>query len=276
MRPLRSPGLRPGSGASGFAEVFGVEMVVLLDAYRVQRRAGRQSGDDPLPDVHRKRFAGRQQPSLREFRHVPVDVPAVEPRHDLPLQQRIERLEADHPALGGPQRSLHGHPAPVPVAVVLSGLAEVRARQAVRRGELHHAGKIAGGHDQKTRTALALNANVTGLPGTRPSSRTASSVTTATSSTPTSAVTCTVPARAWASRVTLPENTLRAEEASGWRLTKISVGGTARIAGPARSVATVMAIAPTRACFAALALPVGNSTRNRFSGVTGDSLPSAI
>src|SRR3989442_467635 len=287
-----SPGFRPGSvgawadpgrepgdpGSSGFAPAFRIGMGSALYPYRVQPHAGRQAGRESLPDVPRKRLAGRQQLAVGELRHVLVEVPPIEPPDHLPLKQSIERLQIDHAALSRSQRSLHRHSALVTVAVIFRRLAEIAAREPMRRCKLHHPRKIAGWHGQNIRTALALNANVTGLPGTRPSSRTASSVTTATSSTPTSAVTCTVPARAWVSRVTCPEKTLRADEASGWRLTKMSVGGTARMAGPSRSVATVMSISPTRACLVVLpaGAPVGSSTRNRFSGVTGDSLPSAM
>ena len=56
----------------------------------------------------------------------------------------------------------------------------------------------------------------------------------------------------------------------------MSVGATARIAGPVLSVVAAISIVPTHTCFKSPPLPVaGSSTRNRFSGVTGDSLPSA-
>src|SRR5881296_4279381 len=56
----------------------------------------------------------------------------------------------------------------------------------------------------------------------------------------------------------------------------MSVGGTARIAGPVLSVVAAISIVPTHTCFRSPPLALtGRSTRNRFSGVTGDSLPSA-
>src|SRR5206468_754529 len=173
------------------------------------------------------------------------------------------------------ERTAHGDADAIAVLVFARGMPErlgvlgrrpVGAPHPVAGRKLHDAGKIARGHGQKTCTALALNANVTGTPGASPSSRAASAVTVATSSTPKSAVTCTVPGRWRATRVTSPENTLRADEASGARLTKMSVGGTARMAGPARSAITAMATGPTGTCVTPSAPAAGTSTRNRFSG----------
>src|SRR3989441_2459988 len=83
------------------------------------------------------------------------------------------------------------------------------------------------------------------------------------------------PGRGRASRVTRPVNTLRAEEGSGSRLTKMSVGGTARMAGPVRSVTVAIKTVPTRTCFSPFAPSSGSSTRNRFSGATGEGRPPA-
>src|SRR5690349_16310968 len=270
---------------SALTEVFRIQMRALLHPHRVQRHVRRQPPGDPLPHIDRERFAGREPPAIRELGRGHVDALAIEPPNDLLFEQTVQKGQAHHTPCFGMKGTLHGDAPLIAMPVLGGGLGElggvpfvgpVRAADTVRRAELDDAGKVADGHRQNTRTALALKENTTGLPGTSPRSRTASSVITATSSTPTSAATCTTPGRGRLSRVTRPENTLRAEAASGSRLTKMSVGGTARIAGPVLSVAAATSMEPTHTCLRPAWLsPGGSSTRNRFSGVTGASLPSA-
>src|SRR5438309_7015363 len=206
MRPRREPG-------SGFTERLRVDLRPPVPPHRVQRAACRRAGRDPLPHVHGQRLAGGEPPAIREFRQRRVDALGLEPRGDLLREQPIERLELHHASHLRRERPLHGDAALVAVAVLVRRAPElagvtlvgpIRSPDPMRRRKLNDTRKIADRHRQNTRTALALNENTTGLPGASARSRTASSVTTAMSSTPTSAVTCTAPGPRRASPVTRP------------------------------------------------------------------------
>src|SRR5438034_539250 len=87
MRPARSPGFGEGGGGGlGFAEVFGVEMRPLLDSNAMQRHAARQSGDEPLPHIHRQRLSRREPRPGGECRDVPVNMPPVKLLYDVPFE----------------------------------------------------------------------------------------------------------------------------------------------------------------------------------------------
>src|SRR5690348_12267335 len=191
IRPRRLPG-------SGFTEILRIDVRPLLHPHGIQPHARREPLGDPLPHVDRERFAGRESLSVGKLGRRGVDVLAVEPSHDLLVEQGVELLQAHHPSRFRLKRPLDRHPALIAVPVVggrsreLRGVALVApidAPNAVRRAKLNDARKIADGHAQNTRTALALKEKTTGAPGTSPRSRTASSVITATNSTPTSAAT---------------------------------------------------------------------------------------
>src|SRR5207247_250632 len=278
------PARKGGDSGSRFTEVFRVDMRPLRHAHGVQRHRGRQTRGDALPHVDRERFTGREPPAVSELGHGVVDDLAVEPRRDLLAQHPIQLAQVHNALAVRFERPPHGDAHLVVVLVLGGGLPELGGvslgrpicpPHAVRRAKLNDTRKIADRHRWNTRAALALNANGTGLPGVRPRSRAASSVTTATSSTPTSAVTCTAPPRWCTSRVTRPQNTLRADDVRGSRLTRMSVGGTARMAGPDLSVRAAISTFPTRTCFRSPGAPTGSSIRNRFSGVTGERRPSA-
>src|SRR5205823_7380334 len=277
MRPRRVPGVR-GSGVGGrgasrapspeppapegsdFTEVLRVDMRPLLHPHRMQRRPRRHARCDALPQIYGEGFSGREAAARRELGDSVVDHFAVEPRRDLVAQYPIQLAEVHHAFTFRLERPSDRHVHLIAVGMIGRRLSElgripvcapIGPLDTVRRRKLNDTRKIADRHGQNTRTALALNENTTGLPGASARSRTASSVMTATSSTPTSAVTWTAPSsgRRRARPVTRPGNVLRAEEASGSRLTKISVGGTARIAGPVLSVMAAISTVPTQACF---------------------------
>src|SRR6266511_2792566 len=251
-------------------------MSPLLDAHTMQRYTGRQRGGDALPQIDRQRLPRREPGSRGEGRDVPVNMPSVEALYDFALEQSVEGLEAHDPSAGGVEHPFHGHETAIAVAMVPRSAGELRQiGKPVRSRKLHDPCEIAGRHYSEYPHGRGLEREYDGAPGASARSRAASAVIAATSSTPpTSARTCTpAPNRSIAIPVTRPDNTLRADAGSRSRLTKMSVGGIASTAGPVRSVRTTMATLPTRACFTPS--PAGRSTRNRFSGVTGDSRPSA-
>src|SRR5512146_673701 len=172
IRPRRDPG--GGTSRSGLAEVLGGEMGSLLNADRVELHAGRQRADQPLPEVHRQRFTGRQALARLEFRQVPVDVAVRQPVGDLASQERVQLREVEYAAGACNERPLHRDPALIAMRMVRGRLAEggrvslrgpVRPGDPLRRRKLHEPRKIDGRHGQNTLTALALKAQVTGAPG---------------------------------------------------------------------------------------------------------------
>src|SRR5262245_10700055 len=107
MRPLRSP------GCLRFSVEFRVEMGPLLDSHAVQLHSGRQAAGDLLPEIHRQRFARRDEADFL------VNMPSVEPVYDFALEQSIECLEAHHAAARGIDWSLHGNRATIAMTVIV-------------------------------------------------------------------------------------------------------------------------------------------------------------
>ena len=97
----------------------------LLHAHSVQLHAGRQPPGEPLPDVLRERFPGREPRAVGELGDGLVDVASIEAGGDLLGEERVERDQAHHAAGLGRERPLHRHAALVAVPVIHRGLAKL-------------------------------------------------------------------------------------------------------------------------------------------------------
>src|SRR5207302_6981633 len=113
---------RPASSAHAapalrLARIIRVKIGFFLHTDPLEGNATRETRSQSAPDVDGQRLGRWDRLAVCELRHVEIEVAVIEPRHDLVVEDAIERRQVHHHLRLGRHGTPYGHEALITMAV---------------------------------------------------------------------------------------------------------------------------------------------------------------